>query len=155
DQGFPRAEKPMRTGVDRDRVWTVARDDRGKARGHVVDGSRARQRGERPIGKPPSRLPQPRRVIVLLEQRPALDAEVALRDRVLLVAAHLEHAVALDVDLDATDRVAEAAEALVRQHVQNGSRRRRALSITCWAACVGPKRRPAKLDDPVPHSYIP
>ncbi len=52
---------------------------------------------------------------MLLGQLAPLHTQVALRDDVLAVAAHLDHPAVLDVDLDPADGVAEPAEGLVRR----------------------------------------
>ena len=54
------------------------------------------------------------RVVVLLGELASLDAAEPLVHRVLRVAAHLDGAAILDVDLDPAKRVAEAAEGLLR-----------------------------------------
>jgi hypothetical protein len=54
------------------------------------------------------------RVLVLLEERPPLHAEVAARDRVRRVSSHGDGTAVLEIDLDPADGMAESAEALMR-----------------------------------------
>ena len=56
------------------------------------------------------------RMMVHLPQRTALRAGVAVRERVVVVAADANHLVTLDVDEDAADRGADATETTHRFH---------------------------------------
>ena len=62
-------------------------------------------------------------VVVHLRQRTTLRAGVALRERVVVVAADADHLVAVDVDEDAADRGADAAEASHRAHAVGSQER--------------------------------
>ena len=58
------------------------------------------------------------RVVVHLRQRTTLRAGVAARERVILIAADADDIVTFDVDENAADRGADAAEASNRLHIR-------------------------------------
>ena len=104
----------LRAVVERDRPGSVLGDDRLQLRRHLVHRLLARELVETTVGSAPQRRAEHARVVVLRRELPSLLAREALRDRMVRVAVNREHAVVLDLDLDAAVRVAEAADRRVR-----------------------------------------
>ena len=110
--------------VGGDRVVAVAPLDRAQpVRGHV---ERLVPADLHPLGADPAhRAPESVGIVVQVRERRRLRADVAARDRVLRVAGDPQHAVALDLHVDAAVRLAQRALAM--------NRLRHAQSLRCCA----------------------
>ena len=96
-----------------DGAGAVLGDDRLQPVRHLLDRLLVGDVAVRPVGAALLRVEEAVGVVVLLRELAALDAGEPLVHRVLRIAAHLDRAPVLDVDLDAAEGVAEAAEGLL------------------------------------------
>ena len=99
--------------VHADRLRPVSIDDRAEPVTEIVEAGLPRRRSQLPVHSSHRPL-DPVRVVVHLRECPSLRAGVAVRQRMLLVAAHAHDPITGDVDDDPADGRADPAEAPYR-----------------------------------------
>src|SRR5262249_50913741 len=109
-------EETVGARVERDGGRAVPRDDGRQTGGHRVHGCLAGDGAEVAVGQALAAATEAVGMVVLLDQGPALRAQVAARDDVVAVATNRDRTAVLDFHLDAADRVAESAEGFVGLH---------------------------------------
>jgi len=87
------------------------------------------------VRRAPHRLPQPVRIVIQLLEAVGLRADVAVREWIVLVAAHRENRVALDLDREAAGGFAEGTDA--RDGTAFGAVGLPRLSVDHWVPPAG------------------